>query len=257
VGDSVSPSLLFPTKAFVKTTGLCQLEGEFVLDSILSPCSNVNPTTAWNLKLPVVYWRGSPTGIPLDADHEFFLARTAFNRRFHSAPGYDIAFALDAIPPYRPDAFIKRHKWGPRIPKQDYGLYKYLMSMDGHTASWGLIERLATGSLVFKQDSPFREHYYRLLVPYEHFIPVDKGFTNLESARLWALENDKKAGNIAQNALNLLKTRMRTQDVWCYVFRLIYELSLRINLRDDKDVITSAFEWREINEADVAKRVKY
>jgi len=253
VGDAASPALLFPTKAFVKTTGLCGIEKDFA--GAFVPCSNI-PATPWASKSPVVFFRGSPTGIPLDRDHEHFIPRPAFSERFHSRPGYDVAFVKDATPPYRPSDFLARHRWVDRVPKQDYAKYKYLVSMDGHSASWGLIERLATGSLVFKQESAYREHYYVHLKPFVHLIPLDPGFANMESARQWALEHDAEARAMAQRTLELVRTRFRTQDTWCYVLRLILELSRRFT-NDGTDILTNDLaDWRPLTRADVDEVVK-
>ena len=40
-------------------------------------------------------------------------------------------------------------------------LLRYLLNLDGHTAAYRLGHLLATNSLVFKQESPQIEYYYR------------------------------------------------------------------------------------------------
>jgi hypothetical protein len=192
-------------------------------------------------------WRAALTGAR--SAHAQFLPRPALSLAFHAKPGFDIAFAQDAIPPYRDKDFLDAHRWTPRTHKQDFGKYKYLMSLDGHTASWGLIERLATGSLVFVQASPYREHYYKLLEPMKHFVPIDRGFANLQAARDWAVQNDDEARKIATQMHDLMRTRMRLEDTWCYMFRLVSELSRRVHASELQ--AEDGLLWVEIDEADV------
>ena len=45
-------------------------------------------------------------------------------------------------------------------------------------------------SVILKQDSPYYEHFYKDLKPYEHYIPVKRDLSDLEEKIIWAREND-------------------------------------------------------------------
>ena len=49
--------------------------------------------------------------------------------------------------------------------------YRYLLQLDGHTASWRFQFLLASHSLVLKQWSYYREYYYAGLEPGVHYLP--------------------------------------------------------------------------------------
>jgi hypothetical protein len=48
----------------------------------------------------------------------------------------------------------------------------YILSVDGTVAAYRLPALLAGDSAVLLPASPWREHFYAELVPWEHYIPV-------------------------------------------------------------------------------------
>jgi len=202
-----------------------------------------------------VFWRGSPTGYPIDDDHVQFMPRSMFNKQFANRPGYDVAFLKEAIPPYANAKFMSSHKWDEGVSREDFAKYKMIVSLDGHTASWGLIERLGIGSLLLVHESlkGYREFYYALLKPFVHYLPISFDFTNLDNIRRWVLttpEGDEHARGIAQEARNLIKQRMRPEDMWCYLYRMLTTLSTKQAFKvDDPEFAT--FTWYDITEASV------
>lgn len=95
-------------------------------------------------------------------------------------------------------------KYGPRvkhIPFTDFFEYKYQINIDGTVAAYRLPYLLAGNSAVLKQDSPYYEHYYHDLRPFEHFVPFHRDpKLDLVAKVKWLKENDQKAQEIARNA---------------------------------------------------------
>lgn len=78
--------------------------------------------------------------------------------------------------------------------------YKYLLSVDGKTASWKRPEWImASNSLLFKTTTPFYQWWYDGLKPYQNYIPVRPDFADLEEKISWAKKHDDIANQIAQN----------------------------------------------------------
>jgi hypothetical protein len=257
VGDSSHSSLLWPTLPFISATAYCDIAHQHGIDGIqksnfqtwFRPCTSIideknRPRINWNQKENIVFWRGSPTGGTLDVGHRIFTPRTALNERFGTRPGYDVSFAQDAVPPYVDQAFIDSHIWKARLPRNEFGKYKMVISLDGHTASWGLIEKLVQGSVLLIHESlrGYREHYYALLIPYKHFLPVAADFSNLERIRTWVLDHDEQAEEIARNAVELVDDRMRPADTWCYMMRLLTTLGMRMGF-DLEVELFKEFKW--------------
>ena len=49
---------------------------------------------------------------------------------------------------------------------------------------------MAGGSLIFKQDSEYYEHFYHQLVPWVHYVPMKQDISDIEEKLQWAMEHD-------------------------------------------------------------------
>ena len=68
--------------------------------------------------------------------------------------------------------------------------YKYQISIDGTVAAYRFPYLMAAGSLIFKQDSEYYEHYYHDMQPWVHYIPLKKDISDIEEKLHWAIEHD-------------------------------------------------------------------
>ena len=68
--------------------------------------------------------------------------------------------------------------------------HKYQISLDGTVAAYRLPYLLAGDALVLKQESPFYEHFYKDLKPFEHYIPFKRDLSDLMEKIQWAKDND-------------------------------------------------------------------
>ncbi|VDO92024.1 unnamed protein product [Soboliphyme baturini] len=58
---------------------------------------------------------------------------------------------------------------------------------------------MAGNSLIFKQDSHYEEHFYSLLKPWTHFVPVRRDLSNLVDQVKWAMAHDARSRHIVAN----------------------------------------------------------
>lgn len=70
--------------------------------------------------------------------------------------------------------------------------FKYQINVDGTVAAYRLPYLLAGGSVVLKQDSPYYEHFYHQLRPWEHYIPFRRDLSDLLDKISWAREHDEE-----------------------------------------------------------------
>ena len=102
--------------------------------------------------------------------------------------------------------------------------HKYQISIDGTVAAYRFPYLLAGDSLVLKQDSPYYEHFYKQLEPYEHYIPFKRDLSDLLEVIQWAKENDEKVGIFYdQLDLKYTPTKQKILSVFYYhVHQLTY-----------------------------------
>ena len=107
----------------------------------------------------------------------------------------------------------------------DFFNYKYQLCVDGTVAAYRLPYLLAGGSVVFKQESKYFEHFYRDLKPWTHFIPVKTDLSDLTDKIKWARNNDRKAEEIAENARTFVIENLMPEHVLCYYAKFLQDWS--------------------------------
>ncbi|KAG9328553.1 hypothetical protein JZ751_013009, partial [Albula glossodonta] len=74
----------------------------------------------------------------------------------------------------------------------DFFKFKYQVNVDGTVAAYRLPYLLAGDSVVLKQDSPYYEHFYSNLQPWQHYIPFRSDLSDLLDKIRWAREHDQE-----------------------------------------------------------------
>ncbi|CAH0558215.1 unnamed protein product [Brassicogethes aeneus] len=121
----------------------------------------------------------------------------------------------------------EEHIYGPKTEHVSFFRffdYKYQIAIDGTVASYRLPYLLAGGSLLFKQDSMYHEHFYHQLEPNYHYVPVKKDLSNLLEKLKWAMENEEKALKIAKNGQKFANENLLPHNIFCYYINLLKEL---------------------------------
>lgn len=96
------------------------------------------------------------------------------------------------------------------------------MNMDGTVAAYRFPYLLVGDSLVFKQDSPYYEHFYKDLKKWKHFIPVKRDLSDLVEKLEWASTHDEEAHNIAVNGQAYARENLLPQNIFCYHVLLLH-----------------------------------
>ena len=127
--------------------------------------------------------------------------------------------------------------------------YRYLLHVDGNVASSRLASRdrlvhlgahlggsrraggsrlaseMHLGATIFKQDSFSSEHFYPLLRPWRHYVPVDRSLADLDEKYRWANANAREAEEIGRRAQAFAREHLHTGSVACYWWQLLSALA--------------------------------
>ncbi|XP_031436708.1 protein O-glucosyltransferase 2 isoform X2 [Clupea harengus] len=105
--------------------------------------------------------------------------------------------------------------------------YKYQINIDGTVAAYRLPYLLAGSSVVLKQASPYYEHFYRQLQPWQHYIPFKADLSDLLDQLHWARNHDDEAQKIASAGQEFARAHLMGDHIFCYYFRLFQEYAKR------------------------------
>ena len=110
-----------------------------------------------------------------------------------------------------------------RDPPERHQDFKFVFDVDGNTYSGRFPKLIHSGALIFKMTI-FTEFFTKWLKPYVHYIPVSPDYSDLEAQVQWAIENDEKAREIAQNGRQFALKYMRNEQIECYSEMLFLEM---------------------------------
>lgn len=88
---------------------------------------------------------------------------------------------------------------------------------------------LTGNSVVFKQESPFYEHFYKNLIPNVHYIPIERDLSDLVEKIQWAMNNDNKALIISQNGQQFARDNLLPTNILCYHVKLLQVITQILN----------------------------
>lgn len=107
------------------------------------------------------------------------------------------------------------------------------MNIDGTVAAYRFPYLLASNSVVFKQDSPFYEHFYRQLEPMHHYIPFKRDLSDLVDKIKWAKANDDSVKKISEQAQNFVNDNLTPDKVLCYHVQLLKVRLVILKIKND------------------------
>ncbi|XP_075054999.1 protein O-glucosyltransferase 3 [Mixophyes fleayi] len=102
----------------------------------------------------------------------------------------------------------------------DFFKYKYQVNVDGTVAAYRFPYLMLGDSLVLKQDSPYYEHFYSLLKPGKHYIPIKRNLGDLIEKIKWAKENDEQVRKIAKEGQSLARELLQPHRLFCYYYKV-------------------------------------
>lgn len=74
---------------------------------------------------------------------------------------------------------------------------------------------------MFKQESPFYEHFYKDLKEYVHYIPFKRDLSDLVTQLEWAKNNDLQVQQIVKNARQFVRDNLMPTNIYCYYFNIL------------------------------------
>ena len=108
--------------------------------------------------------------------------------------------------------------------------YKYSLNIDGTVAAYRLPYLLAGDSLLMKQDSEFYEHFYKKLIPLEHYLPFKRDLSNLVDQIRWAKDNEELVKRMIRNANAFVNENLMPRNIFCYYALLFLVSSINVLL---------------------------
>jgi hypothetical protein len=187
-------SFLIPDTVFIPTKGYDVRKRELAKGG-----------TSWPNRQGIAFWRGSTTGHPWRAAEGWrSLQRIALCElsRFypqHLDAGLSgiVQVDQDSAEQIAKSGFVKEF-----FPSAELHKYKYLVDIDGNTNAWsGLFEKLITGSVVLKVQSPrgCKQWYYGKLRAWHNYVPVSEDMIDVAEIVNWLREHDDEARMIGEN----------------------------------------------------------
>ena len=94
------------------------------------------------------------------------------------------------------------------VPEQ-VKMAKYLIDLPGNGWSARLQTLMFSNRPLLVVKPYFVEHWFYDLVPWKHYIPIKSDLSDLRMIVKWCFENDKRANEIAANALYFAKNNLK------------------------------------------------
>ncbi|BEI92004.1 uncharacterized protein CcaverHIS019_0408240 [Cutaneotrichosporon cavernicola] len=226
----------------------------------------------WTEKKPMVFWRGSATGlyhdlkfpwqksqrerlhtfannmsditVPVLVDSDGDAKTAHFRVKDMSTKWFDIGLAGGPVQCNDKDGSCERldkaFKWRTYVNKEESVANKFVVDVDGNAWSSRFRRLLASNNVVMKA-SMYPEWLSQLLVPWYHYVPVRADYSDIYDIMAFfdgapdrsTKGRDDLAEEIAKNALHLTKTRWRDQDMAS--FMLLMMLEYWRMLHDDRE----------------------
>ncbi len=186
----------------------------------------LKPGNFWSSKIEKAFWRGGTTGGKYFMEDWYTKPRVQLALLSQYYPN-EIDAGFSTFSPMGEDVKTEMLKCLPKVDwvaHKKHLKYKYLVIADGHTCTYPRFYLgLAANSVVFKHDSDHYQWFYKLLKPYEHYIPVKADFSDLPEKVQWARAHDKEVKKIASRANRLIMQNLEKEHIYCYIDTLLKE----------------------------------
>ena len=158
----------------------------------------------WQEKENILFWRGSTSGHNgnLSSINELMnLERIKQCLAFKKFSFSDIKISkvvqIDFEANLAEETLKKLGVFANYVSKETFNKYKSFPSLKGNSEAWGTLSRHLGGSLVFRSTSISKLLYYKYMIPWTHFIPIKKDFSDLVNKYKWAESHREESTLIA------------------------------------------------------------
>lgn len=113
---------------------------------------------------------------------------------------------------------------GPYISLPAHCEYKYLIDLQGHGYSARVKFLMHSKRPLFYQNRHLHEYWFWDLKPYIHYIPIKEDLSDFNDLFEWAENNSEKTAEIANNAYEYARTKLRKEDAITRMKHILYKL---------------------------------
>lgn len=192
--------------------------------------ANESFTVPWSSKIGKAVFRGGATGcgqrvdnnvrlratqMSLDNPDYLDVGVTSFNRRLKKEFNKPLSIA--------PKSKFPKAEFMSIADKEKY---KYILNIDGHVTAFRLGHELKMKCVMLIVDSHYHIWFSKMLVPYEHYIPIKCDLSNLISQIQWCRDNDSKCEQISLNALKFYNQYLSMDGVLNYMTNTLNKMVL-------------------------------
>ena len=218
----------------------------------------LNKEIPWEKKIEKAYWRGGTNCPFYDKDNYYKSYNIEITENNYSlCPRIKLVELSKARLDIIDAAFVsftqftkevetilkKEFLLAKHATKKDHLLHKIQVNMDGNSCtSPGYKWRLISNSITFKDDAPDIQWFYRILKPYEHYIPLKQDMSDLVEKIEWVQAHDLDAKQIAEQASKLVQENLKITDIYWYLLTLLEEYSKLQNFTPEIDESFVKFE---------------
>lgn len=107
---------------------------------------------------------------------------------------------------------------------QEQSTYRYIINVDGHVSAFRLSIELGMGSVILLAESKWKLWYTDLLVPYEHYVPINSDLSDLIQKIEWCRQNDNKCQEIASNSRKFFDTYLQEKGILDYLQKSLVDM---------------------------------
>ena len=128
------------------------------------------------------------------------LTRYSVAARTQNRPGFDIALALPDMHAEAARNPLIADLCAPRVPPDWFYQHRYVLCLAGRDAGSNFLLAANSRSVVLKEHDGWELFYTDLFQPWQHFIPLAPGATDLDERLDWARANPKACQDMTDAA---------------------------------------------------------
>jgi hypothetical protein len=184
----------------------------------------------WSEKIASVFWRGAPTGpIPTANDIE--------SNHWANSPRFQLVKLSEKLPRLIDAAFIcwngvnenkeilaKTFRLTSSVNPKNHLPYKYLIDVDGNSCCYSrTFWILLSNSVMLKQKTDDVQWFYKGLVPFVHFIPLNYNLSDLEEKIEYCQKHEEIVQKVTLQANDFAQNHLQYENNLDYLAHLLQE----------------------------------
>jgi len=153
----------------------------------------------WEERLPIVFWRGGSSGYDKPSTIRMKVVSKLIENKYSDVK-------LTKWGNWEKEHNIPENHFGDRCALTKHFLFKYLLIIDGACIASNHQWVFGSGSVPIMVTHPDNNWWFKkYLIPMKHYVPISYDLSDLEEKIQWLLENDDKAKEIVNNAMEFSK----------------------------------------------------